>query len=41
LRSWFEKILATLSRKSETAIAIRYALSRWRAFTRYLDDGRI
>jgi transposase len=41
LRSWFEKILATLSRKSETAIAIRYALSRWRALTRYLDDGRI
>jgi transposase len=41
LRSWSEKILATLSRKSETAIAIRYALSRWCALTRYLDDGRI
>ena len=41
LRSWFEKILATLSRKSETAIAIRYALSRWRALSRYLDDGTI
>jgi transposase len=40
-RSRFEKILATLSRTSETAIAKRYALSRWRALTRYLDDGRI
>jgi hypothetical protein len=41
LRSWFEKILATLSRKSETAIAIRYALSRWKALSRYVEDGRI
>jgi transposase len=41
LRGWFEKALATLSRKSETAIAIRYALSRWRALTRYVDDGSI
>jgi transposase len=30
-----------LSRKSYTAAAIRYALSRWRALTRYLDDGTI
>lgn len=29
-----------LSRKSDTAAAIRYALARWRALTRYLDDGR-
>ena len=35
------KNLAKLSRKSDTAAAIRYALSRWRALTRYLDDGRI
>lgn len=41
LQSWFEKILSTLSKKSETAIAIRYALSRWRALSRYLDDGAI
>ena len=41
LRSWFEKMLTTLSRKSETALAIRYALSRWTALTRYLDDGRV
>jgi hypothetical protein len=36
-----KKTLAKISRKSDTAGAIRYALSRWRALTRYLDDGRI
>jgi transposase len=41
LHRWFNKTLAGLSRKSDTAVAIRYALSRWRALTRYLDDGRI
>src|ERR1700761_4775807 len=34
-----ENTLASLSTKSETAGAIRYALSRWRALTRYVDDG--
>ena len=34
-----EKALRSLSSKSETAAAIRYALSRWRALTRYTDDG--
>ncbi len=41
LRGWLEKMLSTLSRKSETALAIRYALSRWTALTRYIDDGRV
>jgi transposase len=41
LHSWSEKVLATLSRKSEMAVAIRYALSRWRALTRFIDDGSI
>jgi hypothetical protein len=41
LRVWMEKTLRSLSPKSETADAIRYALSRWRALTRYLDDGCI
>ena len=36
-----EKTLASLSTKSETAGAIRYALSRWRALTRYVDDGML
>ena len=39
LRNWMEKILRSLSTKSETAGAIRYALSHWRALTRYVDDG--
>ncbi|MFZ0731565.1 MAG: IS66 family transposase [Candidatus Sulfotelmatobacter sp.] len=41
LRKWMEKSLRSLSPKSETAGAIRYALSRWRALTRYIDDGRL
>ena len=39
LRHWMEKTLRSLSAKSETAGAIRYALSHWRALTRYVDDG--
>ena len=41
LRQWFEASLATLSRKSKTTAAIRYALSRWDALTRYIEDGHI
>jgi transposase len=41
LHKWMEKTLRALSPKSETAGAIRYALSRWRALTRYADDGRL
>ena len=33
--------LGSLSKKSELAVAIRYALSRWVALTRYRDDGRL
>ena len=39
LRGWMEKMLRLLSAKSDTAAAIRYALSHWRALTRYVDDG--
>jgi hypothetical protein len=39
LRNWTEKMLRSLSAKSETAGVIRYALSHWRALTRYVDDG--
>lgn len=38
---WLEATLAKLSRKSDTAAAIRYALSRWSALTRYVDDGQL
>lgn len=41
LHSWFEQTISTLSQKSATAKAIRYALSRWEALGRYCDDGRI
>ena len=41
LQAWLEKTLASVSRKSEIAAAIRYALARWRALLRYLDDGSI
>jgi transposase len=41
LHQWMEKALRQLSPKSETAGAIRYSLSRWRALTRYIDDGQL
>jgi transposase len=41
LHSWFESTLAQVSRKSEIAVAIRYALARWRALLRYCDQGRL
>jgi hypothetical protein len=39
LKVWFEGQLARVSKKSELAVAIRHALSRWIALTRYRDDG--
>jgi transposase len=33
--------LGKLSRKSDTAIAVRYALGRWEALMRYCDDGAL
>jgi transposase len=39
LRDWFKELLTKLSRKSETAAAIHYALGRWPALLRYCDDG--
>ena len=41
MRTWLETTLAKLSRKSDTAAAVRYALSRWPALTRYADDGQL
>jgi transposase len=41
LRQWLEATLSKLSRKSETTVAIRYALSRWNALTRYIEDGHV
>jgi transposase len=41
MRTWLEAALAKVSRKSDTAAAIRYALSRWTALTRYVDNGQL
>jgi transposase len=41
LHDWFELSLTKLSRKSDTTVAIRYALGLWAALTRYCDDGRL
>ena len=41
LHVWLSGILARVSTKSELANAARYSLARWKALTRYVDDGRI
>lgn len=41
LKQWLEEILGRLSKKSDTAMAVRYALGRWEALMRYCDDGRL
>ena len=41
MRQWFEANFSKLSRKSDTTAAIRYALSRWDALARYIEDGHI
>jgi transposase len=41
MKTWFTQTLERISQKSETAKAIRYALTRWEALGRYCDDGRI
>ena len=41
LRDWLEQTYLLLSRKAPLALAIRYALARWEALTRYVGDGTI
>ena len=41
LRAWLTGMVGRVSAKSELARAIGYSLTRWRALTRYRDDGRI
>jgi transposase len=41
LQQWLSATLQMVSAKSELAGAIKYALVRWTALTRYRDDGRI
>jgi transposase len=41
MHTWLEVSLSKLSRKSDVAVAIQYALNRWTALTRYVEDGQI
>lgn len=41
LKQWLEETLGKLSRKSDTAMAVCYALRRWKATMRYCNDGRL
>ena len=41
LQDWLSTTLATLSKKSDLANAIRYSLTHWVALTRYVDNGII
>ena len=41
LKQWLKETLGKLSRKSDTAVAVRYALGQWDALVRYCDDGRL
>lgn len=41
LHEWLQTTLGKLSRKSDVASAIGYALGRWPALLRYADDGAI
>jgi transposase len=41
IHAWMIQTRASLSKKSDLAGAIHYALARWRALTRYCEDGRI
>ena len=40
-KAWAEVQLARIPGKSDLAKAFRYALNRWKAFTLFLDDGRV
>ncbi len=41
MNAWLQSTLTQVPRKCALAGAIRYALSRWQALTRYCDDGHL
>lgn len=41
LKTFLDAALARISGKSTFAAAIRYSTSRWKALTRFVDDGRL
>ncbi|MBP2275983.1 hypothetical protein H4W01_001364 [Sphingomonas sp. PL20] len=38
-RKWLDATAPKLARRSDLAVAIRYALTRWSALSRYVEDG--
>lgn len=41
LQAWLHATVRKISKKSDLARAIGYALSRWTSLTRYCEDGRL
>jgi len=41
MHAWLKATMAKLSRKSDVAVAIHYALDRWTALMLFSDDGRV
>jgi transposase len=41
MKQWLDQSQSKLSKKSDVSRAVRYALGRWPALTRYAGDGRI
>src|ERR1700677_2414402 len=41
MHTWLKATMAKLSRKSDVAMAIHYALERWVALMLFSDDGRV
>jgi transposase len=40
-KAWLDQALVGLPSKGDLAKAIRYTTTRWQAFTRFVEDGRI
>jgi hypothetical protein len=41
LETWLKATVSKMSRKSDVALAIQYALGRWAALVLFCDDGRV
>ncbi len=41
MHAWLKATMAKLSRKSDVAMAIHYALERWTALVLFSEDGRV
>ena len=41
MKTWLDATLLRVPRRGDLAVAIRYALVRWTALTRYADDGTV